>query len=72
MSGPGSCVGEERILENGNAVNSVEALGDTFTFRFTLKDIRRLTMDHPRLALVLVHFAALKTNQAEQLFVALE
>lgn len=70
VGGPGACMGEEGVLEDGPAINSVESLDETFAFRLQLDDIRELTMRHPQLGLVLLNLANKKTDQAERLFVA--
>jgi fengycin family lipopeptide synthetase D len=70
VGGPGSCIGEEGVLEDSVAANSVESLDDSFVFRLSLNDVRTLTERHPRLGLSLLHLANLKTDQAERLFVA--
>jgi thioester reductase-like protein len=70
VGGPGSCTGEEAVLEDADAINSVEALDDSYGFQLSLEDIRKLTMQHPMLGLVLLQLANIKTNQAERLFIA--
>ena len=70
VGGPGSCLGEEAVLENADAINSVESLEDSYGFQLSLGDIRELTMHHPRLGLALLKLSNLKTDQAERLFVA--
>jgi amino acid adenylation domain-containing protein/thioester reductase-like protein len=70
VGGPGSCMGEEAVLEDGNAINSVESLDDSYAYQLTLEDIRNLTMRHPQLGLALLKLANIKTDQAERLFVA--
>jgi len=70
VGGPGSCTGEEAVLEDGLAINSVESLDDSYGFQLSLEDVRRLTMHHPRLGLALLKLANMKTDQAERLFVA--
>ena len=70
VGGPGSCTGEEAVLEDANAINSVESLDDSYAYQLTLEDVRSLTMRHPQLGLVLLKLANMKTDQAERLFVA--
>ncbi len=70
VGGPGSCMGEEAVLEDGNAINSVESIDDSYAYQLTLEDIRALTMRHPQLGLALLKLANMKTDQAERLFVA--
>ncbi|WP_458778508.1 amino acid adenylation domain-containing protein [Desulforhopalus sp. 52FAK] len=70
VGGPGSCMGEEAVLQDGNAINSVESLDDSYAYQLTLEDVRSLTMRHPQLGLALLQLANMKTDQAERLFVA--
>ncbi len=70
VGGPGSCTGEEAVLEDSDAINSVESLDDSYGFQLSLADVRALTMRHPQLGLVLLKLANMKTDQAERLFVA--
>lgn len=70
VGGPGACLGEEAVLEDCAAINSVESHDETFAFQFTLEDVRELTARHPRLGLVLLGLANKKADQAERLFVA--
>jgi hypothetical protein len=70
VGGPGSCTGEEAVLEDADAINSVESLDESFGYQLALDDVRELTMRHPRLGLALLKLANMKTDQAERLFVA--
>ncbi|HIQ38322.1 MAG TPA: amino acid adenylation domain-containing protein [Desulfocapsa sulfexigens] len=70
VGGPGACTGEEAVPEDAEAINSVEALDDSYGFQLSLEDVRSLTMQHPKLGLALLQLANIKTDQAERLFVA--
>jgi len=70
VGGPGSCTGEEAVLDDADAINSVESLDESYGFQLALDDVRELTMRHPRLGLALLKLANMKTDQAERLFVA--
>ncbi|XPV77569.1 MAG: amino acid adenylation domain-containing protein [Desulfovibrio sp.] len=71
VGGSGACMGEEAALDNHPAINSVESLGETYTFMLTPEDFRSLTMQHPELGLALLKISSMKTDQAERLFVAM-
>ena len=70
VGGPGSCMGEEAVIEDAHAINSVESLDDIFVFQLRPEDIRELNSRHPQLGLALLKLANMKTDQAERLFVA--
>lgn len=70
VSGGGACIGEEAVGNNGEAINSVEAMDDTFVLHLELGDINKLIMKHPQLAIALLKISSTKTDQAERLFVA--
>jgi len=70
VAGPGACVGEEAVTNSGAAINSVEAIDDTFAFHFELEDMHQLMVKHPQLALALLKISSNKIDQTERLFVA--
>lgn len=70
VGGPGGCMGEEAVLEDAEAMNSVESMDDTFVFQLGLEDIRELNTQYPQLGLALLKLSSMKTEQAERLFVA--
>lgn len=63
-------MGEEAVIEDAEAMNSVESMDDTFVFQLGLEDIRELNTQYPQLGLALLKLSSMKTEQAERLFVA--
>ena len=70
VGGPGSCVGEEAVPEDSQAINSVESLGDVFALQIPPVELRKQIRKHPDLGMALLKNATVKVNQAERLFVA--
>lgn len=71
VGGLGSCLGEEGIPDDGNAINSVEAIDNVFVFELKLEDIRELMAKYPPLGLAVLKISNTKLNQAERLFVTI-
>lgn len=71
VGGPGSCLGEEAVPGDRDAINSVEALDGVFAFQVEPRSMRELIMKHPQLGLSLLKVVSVKADQAERLFVAM-